>query len=283
MSTTYHFVKVAAGEPFPFETGNHSLFIEPSIDYTANIVHCTKDEVVSPRVTWYLLRPVEPAADGGREGWETKVRYAAVDCANKMFDEGSDKDLSAPMQAFEKGAQFALQNQPAPVDNVALLEWVAVEQWEYRGEGKWIQNKMTRPIKFRAWQKHHNKMHYNVNLYQMGNREVCRAQLDNKTFMDTVDLTCILMQFTGLHDKKGKEIYEGDICQIMMRKKYGHQSEGLATVGAVEFGAVYVREDTLYAFDTFHIDSRSIRYLLGHDLEVIGNIYEHSHLLTPTP
>jgi len=71
----------------------------------------------------------------------------------------------------------------------------------------------------------------------------------------------ILMQFTGLLDKNGKEIYEGDIVK----------SEGVDKV-----------------FIENVPDLLKLGHLLGEHIfvpdtvEIIGNIYENPELLTPT-
>lgn len=54
---------------------------------------------------------------------------------------------------------------------------------------------MTREIKFRAWDKRYNKM-------------LIPPAINNPEIEDN---EWVLMQFTGLKDKSGKEIYEGDI------------------------------------------------------------------------
>src|SRR4051812_17759551 len=64
-----------------------------------------------------------------------------------------------------------------------------------------------RTIKFRAWDKANNKFHYDFDL---------TSQFDGRISWnyETTELTDIeLMQFTGLLDKNGKEIYEGDILK----------------------------------------------------------------------
>lgn len=81
----------------------------------------------------------------------------------------------------------------------------------------------------------------------------------------------VLMQFTGLKDKNGKEIWEGDVVRWewhRMKKKpvYGPACE-------VTFGTLYESDGEnrtgWIALDSF----------VTSDCEVIGNIYENPELL----
>lgn len=86
-----------------------------------------------------------------------------------------------------------------------------------------------------------------------------------------LDNDWIVEQYTGLKDKNGKEIYEGD---IVAKKHDG--SEGEANVGKVFFAA-----------GTFMIDGDGTLYEYTHSLTpdvledyiVVGNIHENPELL----
>ena len=81
---------------------------------------------------------------------------------------------------------------------------------------------MNREIKFRIWDIENKKMlkvqelDFEPTFY--GGRIAIRPDQYNDYF-DTEDM--ILMQYTGLHDKNGKEIYEGDIVQQFNVKENG--------------------------------------------------------------
>ena len=67
----------------------------------------------------------------------------------------------------------------------------------------------------------------------------------------------ILMQYTGLKDKNGKEIYEGDIVRTDCGTKYVRFIEGIFVATS----------DSNYSLNQFD------------ELEVIGNIYENPEML----
>ncbi len=79
-------------------------------------------------------------------------------------------------------------------------------------------------------------------------------------YIDEVDPETV-GQFTGLHDKNGKEIYEGDIVRC-----WG----GEYCQGYWEFDKTFVIKNTSY--DIIMLEE-------SEHIEVIGNIYENPELL----
>lgn len=141
---------------------------------------------------------------------------------------------------------------------------------------------MKREIKFRAWSrdgefgeddKPEFKMLYPENL-AFSEYDILANQL--KDIPDQF----YLMQFTGLYDKYGKEIYEGDILEYFYIDK--NEPYSLGNVQAVinfEHGAFRCRE---VGFD--YEGKKEIPMLLTDfiddiEIEIIGNIHENPELL----
>lgn len=129
--------------------------------------------------------------------------------------------------------------------------------------------------KFRAWDKHRNEMNYRV---MVGN---CDTNDENWTcpiiwieerqdwlHFDDYDS---IMQSTGLIDKNGREIFEGDIlCDEGLEEEYGY---------------VYVTvsyKDGMWVCDEITSDGCGYGGALNEfsdDYSIIGNIYENQGLI----
>ena len=130
---------------------------------------------------------------------------------------------------------------------------------------------MTREIKFRIWDKDNNKMlHYDNDIVPCitlnGVLQDCSKEVSSN-----VSYKYELMQFTGLKDKNGKEIFEGDIMGEVL-------------------GGLYVKWCDKCKQFQLHILNLNECMACGGDLhwsefvtfddnEVIGNIYENKELV----
>ncbi|WP_105121349.1 YopX family protein [Streptococcus suis] len=136
--------------------------------------------------------------------------------------------------------------------------------------------------KFRAWDKENKKM--------LVVNDICNLFWEN-TFFECYELVpdpkgkreyelinhridfedCVLMQSTGLFDKNGKEIFEGDIIVAM--------SQGVKAIGEVKrrIDGYWLMYPSWQHGELWHIVENVDTGETG--VEIIGNIYENPELV----
>lgn len=138
---------------------------------------------------------------------------------------------------------------------------------------------MSRDIKFRVWDKTSNRMLYHDDFE--------RVELDTKNKVVTLiadeesdnshevldyedGIEAEILQYTGLKDKNGKEIYEGDILE---RHEYWPIR--------IEYdkGCFMVRDLDKVRYNNLILNVPICNFESINDWKVIGNIYENPELL----
>lgn len=113
-------------------------------------------------------------------------------------------------------------------------------------------------LKFRAWEKSLKEIIpvYNINF----EAEMINTETAWRDFNEVE-----LMQYTGLKDKNGKEIYEGDIVNV---NYYG---------GTPRYEKVHFY--TVGGFIGFHPFTDDGYHWPSHLCEIVGNIYQNPELI----
>ena len=122
-------------------------------------------------------------------------------------------------------------------------------------------------LKFRAWDKKHKEMfevikiEFNPNIFYMAKKP--------SWFVIRTENEIELMQSTGMFDKNGKEIFEGEIVQYLDGE--------YSFVGVVENSAfgIYAKDK----YDNYRFEDFADENTKEADVVVIGNIYENKKLL----
>jgi len=115
-----------------------------------------------------------------------------------------------------------------------------------------------REIKFRAWDKDgHDWFYFDLKSTHIN----IPAVADDNT----------VQQYTGLKDKNGKEIYEGDIVRVLWHYDGDKKIDEHVDTIQFEYGAFGVAKAMGYELDMLSLNRLC---------EVISNIYENKELLT---
>lgn len=132
-----------------------------------------------------------------------------------------------------------------------------------------------REIKFRFWSQRTKTMSPPIDLAGMGR---VYSKHENAT---EIAAAHIPLQFTGLHDKNGKEIFEADIVGYWGGKKNGVGWQVGWDKKMARWSAVYFETEKIPATGQSLADEPafSLTQKLCDKKEIIGNIYENSDLL----
>ena len=119
---------------------------------------------------------------------------------------------------------------------------------------------MERPIKFRAWDKRGKQMILTISQLHLESGMIVGHCGKDETWVLNDKNQYTIMQYTGLLDKNGKEVYEEDFLKL------SHEYDQT--------------EDDFHLHD-FVDDTCYLRMFDKESIEIIGNVYEHKELISP--
>jgi len=131
---------------------------------------------------------------------------------------------------------------------------------------------MSREIKFRAWVKHAGFMGHVEELFLMNEYVNINLDEDPEAYcvgnsrsyiFDKVEI----MQFTGLHDKNGAEVFEGDVVK-------GKDYNDRRFIGEVIFDSCQWYLKGVKQYKEYHALNK-----INYNFEIIGNIHQQPELL----
>ncbi len=129
-------------------------------------------------------------------------------------------------------------------------------------------------LKFRAWNEWADR------------NEMTYFKIDESKAIENTAWNAEIMQYTGLKDKNGKEIYEGDVIKQTYHKTigYGDNEENfegyhIGEVVLISSGEC-IKKPLMYEVEIDQlVKLDGYKNVAGYRSEVIGNIYENPELI----
>lgn len=137
-------------------------------------------------------------------------------------------------------------------------------------------------LKFRAWEQNHRRWCWSTEVTLEGNGQVVHHHWPNNGYNKAEDgldenmigCACLapIQQFSGLNDRTGNEIYEGDIVSVTVDELFSGSTAhvGVVTCDKIDFEVLFPDDGVSFGLS-----------IAGDDIEVLGNEHENPGLLTP--